>query len=180
MYFTDRGWENDVLNDVMDMFNIKFKSPCPCTAPKEINKAPKELEGEYTLTIKDNVITLLDNKGNKYVAKCHPEDNFSISEGIKEVFKKKEQDNTIKIGDTVKVINNSESFTRLDSFFNKYRLEKYASKYRYGTYPCNETIGKVVGIVYDDKIVAVVIETVDGNYVINEKGLKKVELNGRS
>lgn len=178
MYFTDRSWENDVLNDVMDMFNIKFKSPND--VPKEINKAPKELEGEYTLTIKDNVITLLDNKGNKYAAKCHPEDNFSISEGIKEAFKKKEQDNTIKIGDTVKVTDNSESLTRLDSFFNKYRLEKYASKYRYGTYPCNETIGKVVGIVYDDKIVVVVIETVDGNYVINEKGLKKVELNGRS
>ena len=178
MYFTNRCWENDVLNDVMDMFNIKFKSPYD--APKRINKAPKELEGEYTLTIKDNVITLVDSKDNKYIAKCHPEDKFSISEGIKEVFKKKEQDNVIKIGDTVKVTDNSESLTRLDSFFNKYKLEKYASKYRYGTYPCNETIGKVVGIVYDDKIVVVVIETVDGNYVINEKGLKKVELNGRS
>lgn len=178
MYFTNRGWENDVLNDVMDMFNIKFKSPCD--APKEINKAPKELEGEYILTIKDNTITLLDSKGNKYVARCHPEDNFSINEGIREAFKKKEQDNVIKIGDIVKVTNSSESLTRLDNFFNKYKLERYASKYRYGTYPYNETLGKVVGIVYDDKIVAIVIETVDGNYVINEKGLKKVGLNGRS
>lgn len=178
MYFTDRGWENDVLNDVMDMFNIKFKSPNDVL--KEINKAPKELEGKYTLTIKDNVITLLDSKGNKYVAKCHPEDNFSISEGIKEAFKKKEQDNTIKIGDTVKVINNSESFTKLDRFFDRHNLERYASKYRYGTYPCNGAIGKVVGIVKIDKMAIVVIETVNGNYVINEKGLKKVELNGRS
>lgn len=178
MYFTNRGWENDVLNDVMDMFNIKFKSPYD--VPKEINKAPKELEGEYILTIKDNTITLLDSKGNKYVARCHPEDNFSISEGIKEAFKKKEQDNVIKIGDIVKVTNSSESLTRLDNFFNKYKLERYASKYRYGTYPYNETVGKVVGIVYDDKVAIVVIETVDGNYVINEKGLKKVELNGRS
>ena len=172
------NWENDILEEMMNMLNIKFKSPYDVS--KEINKAPKDLEGEYILTIKDNVITLLDSKGKKYIAKCHPEDNFSISEGIKEAFKKKEQDNVIKIGDTVKVTDNSESLTRLDSFFNKYKLEKYASKYRYGTYPCNETIGKVVGIVYDDKIVVVVIETVDGNYVINEKGLKKVELNGRS
>lgn len=178
MYFTNRSWETDVLNDVMDMFNIKFKSPYK--VPKEINKAPKELEGEYILTIKDNTITLLDSKSNKYVARCHPEDNFSISEGIKEAFKKKEQDNVIKIGDIVKVTNNSESLTRLDNFFNKYKLERYATKYRYGTYPCNETVGKVVEIVYVDKIVVVVIETVDGNYVINEKGLKKVELNGRS
>lgn len=178
MYFTNRCWENDVLNDVMDMFNIKFKFPYD--VPKGINKAPKDLEGEYTLTIKDNAITLLDNKGNKYVAKCHPEDNFSISEGIKEAFKKKEQDNAIKIGDTVKVTDNSESFTKLDRFFDKHNLERYASKYRYGTYPCNGTIGKVVGIVKIYKVAVVVIETVNGNYVINEKGLKKVELNGRS
>ena len=174
MYFTNRGWENDV----MDMFNIKFKSPYD--VPKEINKAPKELEGKYTLTIKNNTITLVDNKGNKYVAKCHPEDNFSISEGIKEAFKKKEQDNAIKIGDTVKVINNSESLTRLDRFFDKYNLGRYASKYRYGTYPYNETVGKVVGIVKLDKVTIVVIETVNGNYVINEKGLRKVVLNERS
>lgn len=178
MYFTNRSWETEVLNDVMDMFNIKFKSPNDVL--KEINKAPKELEGEYILTIKDNAITLLDNKGNKYVAKCHPEDNFSISEGIKEAFKKKEQDNVIKIGDTVKVTDNSESFTKLDRFFDKHNLERYASKYRYGTYPCNETIGKVIGIVKIDRVAIVVIETVNGNYVINEKGLKKVELNGRS
>lgn len=172
------NWENDILEEMMNMFNIKFKSPYDVS--KEINKAPKDLEGEYILTIKNNVITLLDSKGKKYIAKCHPEDNFSISEGIKEAFKKKEQDNVIKIGDTVKVTDNSKSLTRLDNFFNKYKLERYASKYRYGTYPCNGTIGKVVEIVYDDKIVVVVIETVDGNYVINEKGLKKVELNGRS
>lgn len=178
MYFTSKDWKNDVLNDMTDMFNIRFKSLYD--APKEINKAPKELEGEYTLTIKDNVITLLDSKGNKYVARCHPEDNFSFSEGIKEAFKKKEQDNVIKVGDAVKVINNSESFTKLDRFFDKHNLERYASKYRYRTYPCNGTIGKVVGIVKIDKVAIVVIETVNGNYVINEKGLKKVELNERS
>ena len=178
MYFTNRGWENDVLDDVMDMFNIKFKSPYDVL--KEINKVSKELEGEYILTIKDNAITLVDSKGNKYVAKCHPEDNFSISEGIKEAFKKKEQDNAIKIGDTVEVINNSESFTKLDRFFDRHNLERYASKYRYGTYPCNKAIGKVVGIVKVDKVAIVVIETVNGNYVINEKGLKRVVLNGCS
>lgn len=175
MYFTNRGWE---INDVMDMFNIKFKSPNDVL--KEINKAPKELEGEYTLAIKDNVITLVDSKGNKYVAKCHPEDNFVISEGIKEAFKKKEQNNAIKIGDTVEVIDNSESFIKLDRFFDRHNLERYASKYRYGTYPYNKTIGKVVGIVKVDKVTIVVIETVNGNYVINEKGLKKVVLNERS
>lgn len=172
------NWENDILEEMMNMFNIKFKSPY--AVPKEINKAPKDLEGEYILTIKDNVITLLDSKGKKYIAKCHPEDNFSISEGIKEAFKKKEQDNVIKIGDIVKVTDNSKSLTRLDRFFDKHNLGRYASKYRYGTYPCNGAIGKVVGIVKIDKVAIVVIETVNGNYVINEKGLKKVELNGHS
>ena len=53
------------------------------------NYASKSMEGEYDLTIYKNKIILIDNfDGTTVETKCHPEDNFNLSKGIEEAFKK--------------------------------------------------------------------------------------------
>lgn len=56
---------------------------------KPNNSAPKSIKGDYDLSIHGNKIVLVDNiEGTSVEAKCSPEDNFDIGEGIKEAFKK--------------------------------------------------------------------------------------------
>lgn len=57
--------------------------------PKPNNTAPKSIEGQYDLTIKDKNI-VLSNKSNgvEVVVKCHPDDAFDIGEGMKVAFDK--------------------------------------------------------------------------------------------
>ena len=57
--------------------------------PKANNNAPKSIKGDYDVSIHDNKIILVDKKdGTTVEAKCHPNDNFDIGDGIKEAFKK--------------------------------------------------------------------------------------------
>lgn len=86
------------------------------TKKRVSNKAPKSIKGDYDLSIHGNKIVLVDNKdGTTVEAKCSPEDNFDIGEGIKETFKKlnekreelrkqrEEEEKKIKVGDWVEV-----------------------------------------------------------------------------
>lgn len=79
---------------------------------QEVNKmekrniAPKEIQGQYKLNIKDNKIILSDNEGNEYISRCHPEDRFKVGLGVEEAFTKKilrEKEKEIKVGDIVRV-----------------------------------------------------------------------------
>ena len=56
---------------------------------KPNNTAPKSIERQYDLTIKDKNI-VLSNKSNgvEVVVKCHPDDAFDIGEGMKVAFDK--------------------------------------------------------------------------------------------
>lgn len=84
---------------------------------QEVNKmekkniAPKEIQGQYKLNIKDNKIILTDNKGNEYISRCHPDDKFRVDLGAEEVFIKKIlKEKEIKKGDIVKVTDPCESY----------------------------------------------------------------------
>lgn len=58
-----------------------------CYPQKPNNKAPKDVCGNYELTINGNAILLVDNKdGLTAESKCHPEDNFDIGEGVRQAF----------------------------------------------------------------------------------------------
>lgn len=174
MLFTDKDFE-EIEKMLRDSFNKTYFKAKVKQKENNNNKATKEYEGEYILTIKGNEIKIVDNKGNKYVTRCHPDDWFDIGIGVKEVFNKKNEYNKIHIGDKIKVKDNSFAMVTLDGFFEKYHLLKYATKYRYGTYPSNETVGKVVAIVDDNDEKMIVIEVMTGVYVINIGGVEKVK-----
>ena len=61
--------------------------------PKPNNTAPKAIEGQYDLIIKDkNIVLLNKSNGIEVTVKCHPDDAFDIGEGMKVAFDKyKEQ-----------------------------------------------------------------------------------------
>lgn len=151
------------------------------------NKAPKEMEGTYTLTIEGNKIKLSDKEGNLGMARCHPDDEFNLAESMKKAFAelKKEQE-VIKVGDTVEIVNPGSSYSTLDEFFVKNNLFGYGVKYRYGVTPHGGEIGTVVYI--DKGRYAVEVERADyeGNdryknltcykpiYLMSTHGIRKV------
>ena len=113
--------------------------------PKANNNAPKSIKGDYELYIHGNKIELFNQKDGMMVeAKCHPDDNFDIGEGIKEAFKKLEEEKKIKVGDWVEVIDNGASCSTKDKFFMKNNLFDYAARFRYGVSPNEGTRGKVL------------------------------------
>lgn len=158
-----------------------------------VNKAPKDIVGDYSLSIKDNRITLRDKDGVEVFARCHPEDVFDVGEGVREAFNKlrEKREDKIKVGDIVEVVNNGESYVILGDFFVNNDLTKYAARYRYGVAPNNGVFGKVVFIVQDssDGVERVGVEVEsdsfygkincdmicnDAIYVVGAIGLRKV------
>ena len=148
---------------------------------KPNNNAPKNIKGDYDLSIHGNKIVLVDNvDGTTVEAKCSPQDNFDIGEGIKEAFKKlneererikklneererikKEKENEIKVGDWVEVVNGWEGYSTFTNFFEDYDIISYGLKFRYGVIAKNGLVGQV-------KFIA------DGKYVIEVKKDSKI------
>lgn len=103
----------DSIKNDLSNFHITFKNPN--------NNAPKNIKGDYDLSIHGNKIVLVDNvDGTTVESKCHPDDDFDIGIGIKEVFKKlnekreeirkqkEDEEKKIKVGDWVKVVDNGQ------------------------------------------------------------------------
>lgn len=146
---------------------------------KTNNNAPKSIKGDYELYIHGNKIVLVDKKdGITVEAKCHPDDNFDIGDGIKEAFKKmnekreevrkakEEEEKKIRVGDWVEVVNNGASCSTKDQFFMKNNLFNYAARFRYGVSPNEGTRGKVLFIEEnsDYKETTVVVEVPKESY----------------
>lgn len=115
MYFPKEGWSFTFDLDGVEI-NGKILNEI-IGAKKPSNNAPKSIKGDYNLSIHGNKIVLVDNAdGTTVEAKCHPDDNFDIGEGIKEAFKKlnekreeirkqkEAEKKKIKVGDWVEVV----------------------------------------------------------------------------
>lgn len=160
-------------------------------SPKPNNNAPKTIKGDYDLLIHGNKIVLVDrNEGTTVEAKCSPQDNFDVGEGVKEAFKKmnekreeirkakEEEDKKIKVGDWVEVVNCGEAYiTYPEWLYDKVDFE-YIRRYCYSYCPSNGEIGRVVAVgthEFDGEKILVAFETKYKNiYIVNQKGLKKV------
>ena len=71
----------------------------------EKNMAPKWMEGTYVLEIKGNKMRLTNGNLHCCEVRCHPDDKFTIEDGIAEVFQQMYDDTMkIKVGDVVKVV----------------------------------------------------------------------------
>lgn len=53
---------------------------------KKKNYAPEWMEGTYTLTVQKNEVTLVSPDEHVITAKCHPQDNFVLVDGVAKVF----------------------------------------------------------------------------------------------
>lgn len=161
-------------------------------SPKPNNNAPKTIKGDYDLSIHGNKIVLVDNRdGTTVEAKCHPDDNFDIGNGIKKAFKKmnekreeikkakEEEDKKIKVGDWVEVVNCGQTYSTYPEWlYDKVNFE-YIRRYCYNYCPSNSEIGRVVAVgthEIDKERILVAFETKYKNvvYIVNQKGLKKV------
>lgn len=72
------------------------------------NYAPKLMEGKYSLNVKGNKIVVTKHFSEfdrKTIVKCSPEDKFDIGEGIKVAMQRLLEDDEIRVGDTVKIVN---------------------------------------------------------------------------
>ena len=160
--------------------------------PKTNNNAPKSIKGDYDLSIHGNKIVLVDNKDGATVeAKCHPDDEFDIGDGIKEAFKKmnekreeirkqkEEENNKIKVGDWVKIVDYEISYPIYSTFFSENNLKDLGRNFRYGCYLNNGDKLQVAHI-KGDRFVLKRKEKIGGYgfqdcvYLMDIRGLKKV------
>ena len=116
-------------------------------------------------------------------AKCHPDDKFDFMVGAKltmERMKEEDQsvDEEIKVGDTVKVTDNGESYSTYYTWFVENKLTDIGLRYAYNSEVKNGTIGSVLAIhphIHNPYCNLYAIE--DRNrtvYVINRRGIQKI------
>lgn len=125
------------------------------------NYAPKEMEDTFTLYVKENEIVLAQHKeqellmiGGKTInnpikqvsVKCAPEDEFDIAEAVKIAMQRLQEDDKIRVGDTVKIVNPGSCYADLPETEIKDVPFEYVVKYRYGVVPEAEKKGSVVYI----------------------------------
>lgn len=186
------GWVNGWVEKVNDFDEVINESTKEENKPmnKPNNKAPKEMEGTYTLTIEGNKIKLSDKEGNVGMARCHPDDEFSLTAGVKKAFAKlKEEQEKIDIGDMVEIVNpDNGALPGFTSCFKNPRAQKYAPYFRYGVVPVKGTIGQIVYVNNDQDIYLVqekespcygeskynLLTYSCGVYIANSKGIRKV------
>lgn len=145
---------------------------------KTNNKAPKEMEGTYTLTIESNEVKIFDKEGNVGMARCHPDDKFSLEAGVKEAFTKLEEDKkVIKVGDKVEVVYSGLSYTTYVTWLKNNLKFEEAVKYDYGCCPYKGSNGNVIAIAKHTKKDKILVAFETNNhkvYLVEDKGLRKV------
>lgn len=78
---------------------------------KKKNYAPEWMEGTYTLTVRKNEVTLVSPDEHVITAKCHPQDDFILVDGVAKVFtdlynaRNKKPERKFKKGDKVTIAN---------------------------------------------------------------------------
>lgn len=111
------------------------------------NYAPKEMEGKYSLNVKDNKIVVtqyFSDFNMETTVQCAPEDEFDIAEAVKIDMQRLQEDDKIRVGDTVKIVNPGLGYATLShELFKDVPLE-CAVNYRYGVVPKRGEVGKVV------------------------------------
>ena len=150
---------------------------------KRNNNAPKNIKGDYDLTIHGNKIVLVDNvDGTTVEAKCHPDDDFDISVGIKQAFDKlnderKKDNKHIQVGDWVEVTNHLKVYPTYPEWLYE-RVDFYSiCKYAYGCKCKNGEIGQVIAIGKHNDFSDILVAFCTAKnrvYIVGEEGVRKV------
>ena len=157
---------------------------------KPDNRAPKNIKGDYDLSIHGNKIVLVDNvDGTTVEAKCHPEDEFDIGVGVKEAFRKlntkreeikkqkEKEEKKIKVGDWVEVTNCLKGYTLYATWlYNKVDFN-YVRMFDYGNPSCDGLKGQAIAIGPHESMNRNLVAfcTKDKKvYIVEDSGLRKV------
>lgn len=134
---------------------------------------------KITIVSDGKTVTATDEKGRKGIAKCSPEDTFSLGYGAKLAIERIEE---IKVGDEVEVTNSGKGYTTYYYFFKHNDIDiEYAARYRYGMEVPEHCKMRVVGIHKHetcDRDIAI-LEDIGlfndrGVFLVDVRGLKKV------
>lgn len=155
------------------------------------NYAPELMEGEYSLNVKGKELVITKHFSEfdrKTIVKCSPEDEFDIGEGIKIAMQRLLEDDEIRVGDTVKIVNPGFGNATMPYEFFKNVPLKYVVNFRYGVVPEEGEVGKVVQFLSDNAVlVQVDFDRYAGNenfstlpcekpvYCLYTSGLKKIK-----
>lgn len=136
----------------------------------------------------NKVIALDKTTGKKGIAKCNPLDTFDFNIGAKLAFERltndeilKKYDSTIRVGDTVEIVNKGKSYTTYDEWVTKHVANKKdICHYHYDIVPSNGMIGEVLHVAkHGDGNTTLAYVRISNQYcykcyLIAVEGLKKV------
>ena len=161
---------------------------------KKKNEAPKEISGDYTVKIDKKNVVVKDNKtGISAKAKCHPDDDFNLEEGLKicldRIKEKIDANKEIQIGDMVEIVSPGESYSQLKRGDTPFIPLHIAMRYRYGVSPDPKDVGTVVYIENNIYFIEMLSKPYLGYsyyndltcdnpiYAMNKRGIQKIETN---
>ena len=188
-------FDKKIIKDLEEVIKILCETPDNKTKSTVNNNA--EINGKFDVAISKNEVTIKSKDGKiTATAKCHPDDAFDFGEGFRvamERFREKQkQEDEIKVGDTVEIVNPGNGFATDIAFFKDNNLIDYGMKYRYGVVPNKGTIGKVTFVKNDNEslnkiyVIEVKDEYYEGNpaykslfcdpcYLMLKSGIEKVK-----
>ena len=134
---------------------------------------------KITIVSDGKTVTATDEEGRKGIAKCSPEDKFSIGYGAKLAIERLDE---IKVGDEVVVTDTVLCYNLFAKFFDIYGIDVYtAARYCYGTSVPYKMNGRVLAVHphpdHNDTIAVVEKITKTGRasvYLVSTEGLKRV------
>lgn len=143
--------------------------------------AERFMKGMKKITIVSDgkTVTATDEEGRKGIAKCSPEDKFSIGYGAKLAIERLDE---IKVGDEVVVTDAGLCYTTFAAFFDIYGIDvDTAARYCYGTRVPDKMTGLVLAVHPhpDQNNTIAVVERITTRsrgrvYLVGTEGLKRV------
>lgn len=157
------------------MKHSKLSAVCKTIPAERFIKGMKKI----TIVSDGKTVTATDEKGRKGIAKCSPEDKFSIGYGAKLAIERLDD---IKVGDEVVVTDTGKCYRLFAKFFDIYGIDVYtAARYCYGTCVPDKMNGRVLAVHphpdHNDTIAVVEKITKTGRasvYLVSTEGLKRV------
>lgn len=134
---------------------------------------------KITIVSDGKTVTATDENGRKGIAKCSPEDKFSIGYGAKLAIERLDE---IKAGDEVVVTDTGKCYRLFATFFGIYGIDSdTAALYCYGACVPDKLNGRVLGVHPhpDNNDTIAVVEQINkygrgSVYLVSTEGLKRV------
>lgn len=185
-----KDWKRTVIGDT-----VVYTAPSKEYVDKKLeestmnnaqNYAPKEIEGNYLVTIKGNKVSVArayvkaDLSSDHKTYRCHPDDKFDLMECIK-MYNEPEQ---IKAGDVVNIINRGDCYDMATdvviTMANRHpeKRDRILIGWNKGKTPVEYLNARVIDTEphpFNKNILLCLVEMCDSYYLMSSEGLEKVK-----